>query len=309
LAKYPIGAMLVPLLGLLFVLRRDRATLDAGVFAFVSAGIGLMVYLPLREQMAQFFSWRLTNTPEFGVTVQMIGFAIIYLSAAPVLLSIAGWFTAKSHRLLASVLLASLAIWPAYHLMRADPTGTNKHLVFGFLFAYPLIGLALSALWGTTETRYHFLRRAGVVAITVALAGAGFFQVNQADQGWPNARDAAQYLINNVQPGEQLLISESWPYTMYLYNAGRIESPWDVYDDYRIAEDGLEGELCGFEWFVNVKGSYAWSDGVLQTVDACSGFELAHTSVDTVVNLGPDLRYVSYQVHTEVWQNTSETGQ
>jgi hypothetical protein len=305
-AKYPIGAMVVPLLAVLFVLRRDRAALDTGVFGFVSAGVGLTVYLPLREQLAQFFGWRLSNTPEFGVTIQMIGLAIVYLSTAPALLAVAGWLVAKSQRLLASILLASLAIWPAYHLLRADPTGTNKHLVFGFLFAYPLIGVALDALWGQAEAKYRILRRSGVVLIAIALTSIGLVQVNQADHGWPNARDTAQYLINNVQPGEQLLINESWPYTMYLYNAGRIDSPWDVYDDYRIAEDDMEGKLCEFAWFVNVRGSYAWSEGVQQAVEQCESFELVHTSVDTVVNLGPDLRYVSYQVRAEVWQNTSE---
>jgi hypothetical protein len=272
----------------------------------VSAGIGLMMYLPLREQLAQFFGWRLTNTPGFGVTIQMIGFAIIYLSAAPLLLALAGWLVAKSQRLLASVLLASMAIWPAYHLLRSDPTGTNKHLVFGFLFAYPLAGVALAALWGDKDSQRRVLRRAGVALVVITLAGIGLVEVNQADRGWPNARDSAQYLINNVQPGEQLLISESWPYTMYLYNAGRIESPWDVYDEYRVAQEGLESDLCDYAWFVNVRGSYAWSESVLDTVEDCDSFALVNTSVDTVINLGPDLRYVSYQVHAEVWQNTSE---
>lgn len=305
-AKYPIGAMVAPLLAVLFVIRQERATLDAGVFGFISAGIGLTIYLPLREQLAQFFGWRLSNTPGFGVTVQMIGFAILYLSTAPVILAISGWVVAKSQRLLASVLLASLGIWPAYHLLRADPTGTNKHLVFGFLFAYPLIGVTLSALWGEANSRRRMLRRCGVIAIAIALAGIGLLQVSQTDRGWPNARDTAQYLINNVQPGEQLLISESWPYTMYLYNAGRIESPWDVYDDYRLAEEGLESDLCDYAWFVNVKGSYAWSERVQDAVAACGTFELVDTSADTVVNLGPDLHYVSYQVRAEVWRNTSE---
>jgi hypothetical protein len=220
-------------------------------------------------------------------------------------LAAAGWFIAKSKRLLATILLASLGIWPVYHLLRADPTGTNKHLVFGFLFAYPLVGLTLSALWGEPKAKHHILRWSAVVIIVLALAGVGFIQVNQADQGWPNVRNAAQFLINNVQPGEQLLINESWPYTMYLYNAGRIESPWDVYDNYRVTQEESETDLCDYDWFVNAKGSYAWSDNVLETMEGCEKFELVYTTIDTVVNLGSDLRYISYQVYTEVWQNTS----
>ena len=306
LAKYPIGVMIAPLAGILLITRKDRAIMDAGIMGFISAGIGLMVFLPLREQLAQFLAWRLSNTPAFGVTVQMIGFAIAYLSAAPTLLAVAGWFVVKEKRLLASILLACLAIWPAYHLLRADPTGTNKHLVFGFLFAYPLVGAALSALWGETKTRYRFLRWAAVGVVVLALAGIGIVQVNQADQGWPNVRNVAGYLVDNVQPGDQLLINESWPYTMYLYTSGRIESPWDVYDDYRIAHGESKIDLCEYDWFVNSKGSYSWSEDTLKTIEGCDNFELAYKTVDTVVNLGSDLRYVSYQVYVEVWRNTSE---
>jgi 4-amino-4-deoxy-L-arabinose transferase-like glycosyltransferase len=305
-AKYPVGVMIVPLVGILLVTRKDKAIMDAGILGFISAGIGLMAFLPLREQLAQFFSWRLSNTPSFGVTIQMIGFAIVYLSAAPTLLAAAGWFVAKGKRLLTSIFLACLTIWPAYHLLRADPTSTNKHLVFGFLFAYPLVGVALSALWGEAKNRYRFLRWGAVGVIVLALAGIGIVQVNQADQGWPNARNAAGYLVNNVQPGDQLLINESWPYTMYLYTSGRIESPWDVYDDYRITHGESKIDLCEYDWFVNSKGSYSWSEDILKTVEECGNFELTYKTVDTAVNLAPDLRYVSYQVYIEVWHNTSE---
>ena len=305
-AKYPVGVMIVPLVGLLFITRRDRATLDIGIMGFIGAGIGLMAFLPLREQLTQFFSWRLSNTPTFGVTIQMIGFAIFYFSISPTLLAIAGWIAAKGKRLLSSILLGSLAIWPAYHLLRADPTGTSKHVVFGFLLAYPLVGLTLNTLWGEAESRLRLLRRGAIIAIVLVLAGLGAVQVNQADEGWPDARATAAYLVGNVQPGDKLLINESWPYTMYLYTAGRIETPWDVYDDYRVANEDLEIGLCEYDWFVNVKGSYTWSEDVLETMEGCGNFELAFTTVDTGINLAPDLRYVSYQVYTEVWRNTTE---
>jgi hypothetical protein len=305
-AKYPVGVMILPLASILFVTRRAKATMDIGIWGFISAGIGLMVFLPLREQLTQFFSWRLFNTPTFGVTIQMIGFAIFYLSIAPTLLAIAGLTIAKEKRLVGSILLGSLLIWPAYHLSRADPTGTNKHVVFGLLLAYPLVGLALSTLWGEANSRLRLLRRGALIAIALMLAALGAVQVNQADEGWPDARATAAYLINNVQPGDKLLINESWPYTMYLYTAGRIETPWDVYDNYRVTNENLEIDLCEYDWFVNVKGSYAWADDVLETMEECESFELTYKTVDTGINLAPDLRYVSYQVYTEVWQNTTE---
>jgi hypothetical protein len=303
ISKYPMGLMLLPLLGALLVLRREKAMTDVLLFGFISAAVGLAFYLPAREQLGQFFSWRLENKPSFGVTPRAIAFAILYLSAAPLLLALAGWLLAQPRRKLASVLLVSLAIWPAYHLALQDPVSTNKHLVFGFLFAYPLIGLALSTLWGRPGRQLWF-RRAATLAIVAALAGLGLLQVSQSDPAWPDPRPAAAYLLEHVEPGDQLLIDESWPYTMYLYAEGRIESPWDVFDAYRITRGESEIGLCDYQWFVNSQGSYQWSEAILAEIAQCGTFERVFDVTDTVVGLGSDLRYVHYPVEIVVWRNT-----
>jgi len=303
IAKYPMALMVLPILGILLCLRQQKAKIDIPIFAFISAAIGLAFYLPAREQLGQFLSWRLQNKPSFGVLPKTIGFAIFYLSAAPACLAVAGWLVARQRRWMGGVLLMSLAIWPAYHLALEDPVGKEKHLVFGFLFAYPLVGLAMSALWERRKGR-PWLHRAAALAIAAALAALGLLQLSHSDPAWPDARPAADYLTANVQPGDRLLIDESWPYTMYLYTEGRIQSPWDVVDAYRMSQGQSEIDLCAYDWFVNSQGSYRWSEAILSGVAQCGTFEQVFDTTDIVVGLGADLDYVRYPVQIVIWRNS-----
>ncbi len=302
-AKYPTGLMLVSTCAAILVLRKEKAILDLGIFGFMSLAIMLAFFLPVRDQLVSLANWYITNSPTFGITPLMTAFRVLYLSGAPFLLALGGWFVAKDRRGLASVLLLSLMVWPAYHLISGNPVSLSKHLVLGHLFAYPLAGLALSALWGDVK-RSHIARRVAAVVIVMALAAIGLLQLWQFNRAWPDAREAADYLIHQVQPGQKLLINESWPYTMYLYGEGRIESPWDVFDVYRVVHGQSEMSLCEYDWFVNSEGSYEWPGSVLQTIQQCEGFQQVFTTTSTVVGLGTDLNYVSYPVEIAVWQNT-----
>jgi len=302
-AKYPIGIMVAPLLGTVLFLREERATTDILLFAFLAGALGLAFFLPVREQVGEFFNWRLENRPSFGVSFRAIAFVIAYLSVVPFILALAGWFIAKDRRWLASVMLLSLTIWPAYHLLTGDPTSTNKHLVFGYLFAYPLVGLTVSTIWGSAGT--SLVRKGLALLLVLVLAGLGLIQVIQSDRSWPDARPTAGYLVNHVQPGETLLINESWPYTMYLYTAGRIDSPWDVYDYYRITHEESP-PVCKYDWFVDSRGSFAWPQDVIERVEQCGTFEEVFSDTSQVINLSADLTYVSYPVRVVVWKNTLE---
>jgi hypothetical protein len=303
-AKYPTGLMLASTCATILVLRRETAIMDLGIFGFMSLAIMLAFFLPVREQLVSLANWYITNSPTFGITPVMTAFRILYLSGAPFLLALSGWFVARDRRGLASVLLLSLMIWPAYHLMSGNPVSLSKHLVLGHLFAYPLVGLTLSALWGDAK-RSHTARPAAAIVILLALAAIGVVQLDQFNRAWPDAREAADYLIREVQPGHKLLINESWPYTMYLYGEGRIESPWDVFDVYRIVHGQSEMDLCEFDWFVNSEGSYEWPESVLQTIEQCDTFQPVFSTTSTVVGLGSGLNYISYPVEIAVWQNTS----
>lgn len=303
LAKYPTGVMLLPLLGILVLTRRRKATLDLLLFGYLGALAALMVLLPVREQVATYFQWRLANTPSFGVTLPMIAWTAFSLSLPALILAPVGWWRYRQNRLLGGVLLLGLLFWPAYHILRRDPVSITKHLAFGYLFAYPLVGVALATLWDAGKGAVQVLGRVGAVLLVAVLAALGISQALRADRGWPDLRPPAQYLVEHVRPGERLLINESWPFTAYLYAQGRISSPWDVYDVYRVTHGELEGDLCAVEWFVDVRGSFAWPPEVLRQVESCGTFRPVLSSTSWVINIGSDLRDVEYPVETVVWRN------
>ncbi len=297
--KYPMGLMALPLIGVISALRGRKAIMDVMIFGLISLAITLAFYLPGREQLSQTLSWLVANKSDFDVTPLMIAAAILYLSGAPFILALIGWLVAKGKRVLATVLLLSLIIWPAYHLGTDTSSSLDKHLAFGFLFAYPLIGFALATMWERWQGK------AVALASVSALVVIGYFQVDYYDRAWPDVRQTADYLVGQVQPGQMLLINESWPYTMYLYIDGRINSPWDVFDAFRITHGESKIDLCQYNWFVDSEGSYKWPDSIQKKIQACGDFQPVYSSVSMVVGLGSDLNYVTYPVKTTVWRNTS----
>lgn len=303
-AKYPAALMLLPLMGVLVLLRRGQAMTDVALFGFLSLALALAFYLPVRYDLAYFLRYRLTHSPASGVTEAMIAVELSRLSALPLLMAMSGWLRAKKARAVATVLLLSLLLWPAYHLILKDPVSGTKHIAYGFLFAYPLVGLAVDALLEAGPQR-ALARRAAGVGLMIVVAAVGIVQRDRLGHAWPDARPAAAYLVDRVQPGEKLLINESWPYTMYLYRAGRIASPWDVFDVYRITHGESEIALCQYDWFVDSQWAYAWPDAIANAVHRCGTFEQVYVTSSTVVNMGTDLNYIRYPVLVQVWQNVT----
>jgi 4-amino-4-deoxy-L-arabinose transferase-like glycosyltransferase len=363
-SKYPMGIVLLPLLGVLFFLRREKAFLDMGIFAFISLAILLVFLLPAREQIETLVTFQTTTKPTFGVTRGTILAGILYAMVIPTLLALGGWFVAilrprpktlaspagatpasspqgpvtsanMEHPLitrpgqasgraeasgrwfligerwgLPTVLLLNLGLWPAYHIVSGNPVSVNKHLVFSLALAYPLAGLGLSALWSgmcqavgeNGSPKRRLLPRLAAVVIVLLLAGYAAIQWNQSDYAWPDTRPAATYLLAHVQPGEKLLINESWPYTMALYTQGRIASPWDVYDLYRITHGEGPADICSYDWVVDTQGSYAWPQDVREAIEKCATYRPVSTTTSYVIALGADWNYVRYPVQTIVWQ-------
>jgi 4-amino-4-deoxy-L-arabinose transferase-like glycosyltransferase len=316
-SKYPTGLMLVPLVGAVLVLRGRKAMTDLFLFGFLSGAITLAFFLPVRERVASFFSYRLVNSPAVGVTRAMVAVDLLRLSAAPLALAVVGWWAARERRWLATVLLLALIMWPAYHLILGDSVSRSKHLVLGFTFGYPLVGLALDWIWTHGGERLggiagraavEWLGRGAAIAASLGLIALGVVQVERFNRAWPDARSAAAYLLEQVQPGEKLLINESWPYTAYLYGAGRLETPWDVFDVYRITHGQSEVDLCEYDWFVDSQGSYQWPGWIVFDVHRCGVYEPVWKGESTVVGMGRDLDYVRYQVKVVVWRNMESMG-
>jgi hypothetical protein len=96
---------------------------------------------------------------------------------------------------------------------------------------------------------------------------------------------------------------------MILYTAGRIDSPWDVYDAYRITHGEETPDLCAYDWVVDVQGAYAWPADVREELEACETYRPFYRHTSMIINLGADFTYVRYPVETVVWIHDTERSQ
>jgi len=300
LAKYPMVIFGLPLAGLIVTLRRPKALMDLVVFSYAVLAILLGYVLPVRMQVDVFVAWRLVNNPGFGTTTEMVRYTVLMYIALPGILGALGVIVARGRRRVAAILWAALLIWPLYHVITNNPVGFSKHVTFGYLFCYPLVGLLLATLWRRVVSRVAVL-----VAIAV-LGLVGMSQMASLDSGWPDVRQEAHLLQAQVRPGDRLLINDSWPYIQYLYGARRIRSPWDVYDAYRLAHHQNPVGLCRFDWFIDEEGSYSWPTSVRSRVLACGTFKEVSSLVSRVTNLGRTLAFVTYPVQTTIWHRIGE---
>jgi hypothetical protein len=306
IAKYPMILCLAPLVGVLYVVRRQRAQADLFILLFASLALLLIYALPLRDQLAAFLVWRQENNPSFGATTAMIRFSLLWYGGVAWLLALLGaavaWFARKGKRLLIVILTGGLLLWPLYHFVINNSVSAEKHEVFGFLFGYPLIGAMCAAIW-LRRGSWRWIRRAMVTFVLLGLALAGYAQAQQMDRGWADTRPSAQFLETHVQPGERILASDGAPYQLALYRNGNLLSPWDIYDTYRVAHGEFTGNLCTADWFVDEQGGIGWSDSVREKIMACGTFKEVFTSTTMVTQLGRTLTFVTYPVHIVVWVN------
>jgi hypothetical protein len=296
LSKYPIVLMIVPILGVIWSFRSNKALLDVAIFTFISVGIGMIFFMPLREQLSDWLTFMLGSNWNFGSTRESIAFAQLVFEVIPIILATGGLVLSKD-KPLSSVLFLTIFLWPAYHILSGNPVSDHKHAVFGFVFAFPLIGLLLARLWEEIDGRIW------VCLIMAVSVEAGLLEVNLLNGAWPDVRAPAEYLTSQVRPTDRLLINDSWPYAMYLIGAGKVDSPWSIYDPSRLSEDLVHPNFCSFDWFVDEEGSFSWSEEVRKTIEACPGFEKVQTDTVNVTGLGKDLNFVTYPVKTVIWQN------
>jgi hypothetical protein len=296
LAKYP--SLLFagpPLFGLLYATRGRRAGMDAGLFAFISFAVLLIYFLSDRFQLTAFEGFRVQNNPNFNVGRSQIVYSQVYLTAVPLVLAVTGAMLME-RRGVALALLSGVLGAPFYHLVTGNPSGDQKHVVFGVLFLLPLIGLTLE----------HALRRWRVAFALPALAGVAAFaavQLVRIDEGWPDLRASASLLTQEVRPGQRILANSSWVEAAYLYDRGRIASPYDVWDVSRVTHLAAPVDVCSFQWLVEVPGGEPWPRSIRQAMQRCGTFHKIYESSATVTGLGRNLNFVTYRAPIEVWKN------
>ncbi|HST54679.1 MAG TPA: hypothetical protein VLJ42_02140 [Solirubrobacteraceae bacterium] len=297
LAKYPVLLFVGPPLVLLVVsLRGSRARMDIGLFAFIAGAALLIYFLSARTQLTAFESFRTQNNPSFGVTKSQLLYSQVYLTAVPLLLGVTGVILLRDRRRLALALLSGVPMAPLYHLVTGNPSGDQKHVVFGLLFVLPLIGVTLC----------HALRRWRMLLAIPLLAGLAAFalvQVVRIDESWPDLRPSANVLSQSVRPGDKLLVNSAWVEAAYLYDRGRVNTPYDLYDVYRIQHLGHPANVCAFQWFVDVPGGEQWPAAVRSAMLRCGTFHKTYSSSTTITGLGGNLHFVTYRAPIEIWRN------
>lgn len=289
LAKYPtLFFSLPPLMAVIWATRGRRARMDLAIFAFASFALLSTYYLLDREELSRFLVFRVEQNPNFGVTRAMIVYGQAYFLGLGLVLAAAAWVVARGRRRLAAALLLGMLTPPVLHLMSGNSVGDHKHAVFGLVFGLPLAGLTLASAWD------GWGRRVLMVPAVAGLAVFGGLQMVRIDQSWPEVRPTAAYLKSQVRPGDRLLINNSWPFTQYLYADKRINSPWDVYDVYRVQERQNPVSLCDFDWFVDAAGGAPWPTSVQTAIHSCGTFRQVYQSRSEITGLTCELQFVTY---------------
>lgn len=341
LSKYPVlGFIAAPLALLIVTARGRRAALDLFLFAMVAGAILLVYFMANRAQLIGFVNFRTNENPSFGVSTAQIAYSQVYYTVVPLLLALAGaallerrhrlgrkvpagrgraaqpegrWLASPSRggeglqptlpagRWLAPALLTGVIAAPLYHLGTGNPSGDQKHVVFGLIFILPLAGVALERAFAGR------VGRLGAILLTLGLLVFAFTQVVRIDESWPDLRPSAAVLSADVHPGERLLVNSAWVEDAYLYSRGRINSPYDLYDVYRVQHLAKPVDVCDFQWFVVVPGGEAWPAAVREQMLHCGSFREIYSARATLTNLGSNLGFITYTEPIEIWRNEAES--
>ena len=245
-AKYGYMAMAVPLVALVACVRPGAAAAARSIALLVAvAGALVAAYFLLCFGTVMPSSADAYLEQSFGRTRGHIAALQVVFGAVPLALAIAGALAVRRQPrgpALAAVSLLALFVYPMFHLWTGNFVSGQKHAVAGFLFAYPIAGAALERLWRSRS-------RAWTIAVIAALALWGGVQCYWQDRSWPDVRPLAAHLVANVRPGDRVLAESPWSYTLFLYPAGRVVSPWDVIDANH-ARDRERLDLCRIAWVV-----------------------------------------------------------
>ncbi len=296
LSKYPMIIMFLPLLLILIKIRRKKAYIDLGIIVFIFICFLLAFLFPAREKVGQWLPFILNNSRNFGTNRLSIILDLLFYSAVPLsLVILVSKFVAKAKIHFRYIFLLASLIWPLYHLALNNTVSMNKHIVFGFIFLYPLIGVFFKFLWS--------LNKLLVVTLVSIYFFIGIFQMTALDTSWTDERPASKFLLETVNSGQKLLMNYSWPYTMYLYSERKIASPWDIYDFYRISGNNTNSNICEFDWYIEENQPPEWPQNIKDNIRNCNSFRRVYEARTFVNNFGADGRFITYPVDTVIWKN------
>jgi hypothetical protein len=284
---------------LLVAVRGRRAWTDLGLITVVFSAVMLAFFLPWRYQLAWFVQWRAHNNPAFGVTRAMVAYEQSLYLAVFIGIGCLGLVAARTSRRLVAVMLAALLIFPAYHVIIGNSVSATKHDVFGIALAMPVVGKGVAWLAGRTWWRQAVAALGAVVFLAVGLS-----QADRLDHGWVDARPGAAYLAAHMHAGDSLMVPNAWQILPYLL--GRtVSDPTAVIDSYDLLNVRQDVDLCRVDWIVNIENDNSWPGTVMDRMRRCGTFVEVFRSHSTLVNLGADFHYVTYQGSFVIYQNTA----
>jgi hypothetical protein len=306
LAQYRAAYFLLPIVLLLLVSRGERGRLDV-IVLLLSGTLGFIVYF---EAFSQQVEVALQNSSVLTPHVFENAFAsvtakrllVLLWGGLPVLLAALGCYRAKANqRGVACALALPAVIWTFALLVWAEP---NKLLVFpdlaiGLLPAYPVIGLALASM------SLELAERVALGLVFVLIAMVSWVHVSAFDSSWTDYRPLTAQLESTMQPGQDLLVNDSWPFALVLYDRGLIDDPAELFDEESILTNATLLDLCSFEWFVRGDGALAWPTFVESAISSCGGFEQRYATTLPVTGISDRLRETNGKTMGEVWVNST----
>jgi hypothetical protein len=303
LAQYRAVLMLIPISMLLAALRQRRAPIDIGLL-WLLCGLALVIYYDVfSPQIIDVLSpEKVFGLTDGGRSIASAGGvrAIVALwGGLPLVIGLIAWRRNRALRKIIAAFLVGPAIWIGVWLLDARAGAGQVHLdlALATVLLYPVVGLALA------EVDWQPARMAalGVAALGLLLLSAQ--QTRAFDQGWPDSSAAVAAMVGSVQPGEQVLSNERWPYVLALYEADRIDAPDDVLDESLLFGGDVVFDVCSFSWFVDSQTFDPWSPLVMTGIGACGTFDPVVTDTSQVSALTGDLRVRDETVQTTVRRN------
>ena len=83
-----------------------------------------------------------------------------------------------------------------------------------------------------------------------------------------------------------------------------MNSPWDVFDVYRVHVGQGTVQLCDYDWFVEAPGGSIWPDKLRARAKRCRTFREVYTKSHSMVGLSNDrLDFIEYSGYARIWRN------
>lgn len=296
LAKYPLGILFTAPLIVLVIILRGRKSIGDILRISVSALIvvGIAAYI-IRSQLPVLFSTALTSgRSSFGISSDTLIIMLVFFGLSGILAPVGWWVTLRyfPHKIpmITTLLFMTIVLPIGYHLFTGDPNSDRKHIATGFLFGFPLVGIALCHYWEN--------RRKDALISLVLLFLLGVSQIYYQERNWPDVRRPAYFLTDHVKAGDKLLVTNHGAYMTYLLNEKNI-SPFDVTNEF---SQKPQNDLCKYNWWVNQINHFDFSKEIRDGIKRCDTFELVYRG-STVTSKFTDSGIYMDPVGIEIWKN------